>query len=638
MAKTKPTTFFENFEDFVKYYDQNQNTIFRVLVNSQKTIADKDRQIKELKAELKNFSQKEDISPKNNGSKRLEAYFWPKVTIGIASYNHSKYLKQCIDSALAQNYRNFEVVIVDDNSSDKKNRQILNQYRNHEKVKVIYKNKNEGISASLNDQIINASSDWIAFLDCDDYLPKNALSQMVRYARKHPAKKLIFSNRNEVTPDNKFIRIVDFGTRHLNPDIFDELIKGMASSHLKMIHKDVFKTVGLFDSKYDGIQDYDIYLRTAIYLPKAIGHLDKTLYSHRIHPGQNTIVESKKHDKNLDLLKQSSLYRKNVLNRGTPEKISVIILSFNRGEQTDKCIDTVVKASKGLNTELIIWDNGSDDEYTLRMLKEKAKHPLVTVHYSNKNLMCSGGRKAASKLASGKYLLFLDNDMEVEKNFIKELLIAINESSEIAAACCKVIFPNGNIQFNGADYKQDKNFIEFGLIDNGKKRGEISSFIKKRDCKWIPGGATLIKKEFFDKYDFDHNFINAYEDNDFYMQISRDGHLLVNAPLAVSVHNHIEFDSANDDGTKQYAKIRRSFESLIKSWFYFYEKWGLIISDPGIFYLLGINLRDAPAPDGTAAGSDELQRQLQDILSSTSWKITKPLRSANYLLKKAAGR
>jgi glycosyltransferase involved in cell wall biosynthesis len=108
----------------------------------------------------------------------------PKITVGISSYNHSKYLEQCIDSVLNQNYKNFDIVIVDDCSSDASNKVILNKYEDNDKITIIYKERNEGISASLNEQIFYAKGDWIAFVDCDDFLPKNALKKWQNISKK----------------------------------------------------------------------------------------------------------------------------------------------------------------------------------------------------------------------------------------------------------------------------------------------------------------------------------------------------------------------------------------------------------------------------------------------------------------------
>jgi glycosyltransferase involved in cell wall biosynthesis len=512
----------------------------------------------------------------------------PKITIGIASYNHAKYLKKCIDSALAQKYKYFDIVIIDDNSTDSDNKNILKFYENHPKVKVICKKQNEGISASLNDQVINAKGDWVAFLDCDDYLPDNALSAMASFIKANPKRKLIYSNRIEVDEEGKFLRKVWFGNRAENKDVFAELMKGMVSSHIKIIHKDVFRKVGLFDPRFGGTHDYDFFLRTAFYMPSAIGFIDKYLYYHRIHGYQNTLVEDSKHKINVEMIKNEAMFRKEVYEGRFQDLISIIILSFNRGKRLKKTIEKILKYSGGINKEIIIWDNKSDDPNTKIILNLLEKRENVRVFYSDKNLRCSGGRREASKLAKGNYLFFLDNDIEISEGTIEELVLRLSESEDIVAGCCKVIFPDKKVQFNGGDYFENDGFIKFSLIDNKKQTDDVSTMLK-RDLKWIPGGATIFKREVFDSLEHDGSYLNAFEDNDFSFSITRImKKRVVNCPTAPVIHFHYDYEWLNDKGNKKYAAVRRNRNDFLSSWVHFYRKWNLVIDDDFIIKVAGL--------------------------------------------------
>jgi len=466
----------------------------------------------------------------------------PRITVGIASYNHSKYLSQCIESALMQDYDNFDVIIVDDKSTDIDNYAILEKYGKHPKVRVIYKDKTEGISASLNCQIVNSSAEWIAFLDCDDYLPPNALSIMASFIKNNSEKNLIYSNRIEVDENNRELQKIWFGNRAVNENVFEELLKGMVSSHLKLIHKDVFLTVGLFDSRFDGIQDYDLFLRVAFYLPKAFGYIDNYLYFHRIHPSQNTIVDSDKHKMNLEKVKSEALFRKDVYSGNFDKLISIVILSFNRGDRTKKTVQEIIAKSKNINKEIIIWDNCSTDEQTHNLLRELAEYIGVTIHYSDKNLRCSGGRKAAVHLTRGEYVYFLDNDIEIQDGAIEELIIRLNESSHIAGACSRVAFPDDTLQFNGASFEIDDGFIFFKLLDSGKSIDDSATMMKTK-CDWIPGGATMYRAHVFKSVEIDDGYINAFEDNDFSSEVTKKlGMDLVNCPTSKVIHYHINLN------------------------------------------------------------------------------------------------
>lgn len=512
----------------------------------------------------------------------------PLVTIGIASYNHSKYLKKCIESALNQSYKKIEVVIIDDNSSDPKNREILKEYENNPKVKIIYNKENQGISDSLNSQVINASGDWVAFMDCDDYLPENAILEMVRHMRKNPQLKLIYSNRIEVDENDKFLRKVWFGARALNKNVFNELLKGMVSSHLKIIHKDAFRKIGLFDPRFGGTHDYDFFLRMAFYMPKAFGFIDKYLYYHRIHSQQNTVVDNEKHNKNVEIILKEARFRQNIYSGEFKKKVSIVILSFNRYEQLKNTIENVVKYSKNINNEIIIWDNGSTYEKLLDYLKKVDGKNNVRVIFSETNLMAAEGRKRATELADGDYILYFDNDIEVEKNFLEELIVRIEESDDIASCCAKVVFPDGKIQYTGGlTNKLGEKFISFSLDNVGKDEDSLLS-MQKMDYDWLGSGATMTKRKYLHLANFDSGFINAYEDNDYYMQFKENGLRLVHAPMVKVIHHHVKYEVMRDPGTKKYVETRHKKDSFIESWVHFYKKWDLIVMDDFILGITGL--------------------------------------------------
>ncbi len=516
-------------------------------------------------------------------------------TIGIASYNHSEYLEQCIQSCLAQDYKYFDIVIVDDYSSDPKNKEILKKYETNSRIKIILKDNNEGISASLNDQVIHSKVNWIAFIDCDDYLPKNALSSMALYIEMHPEKKLVVSNRIEIDESAKFLQKVNFQKRFHEKDIFKMLLDGMVSSHLKVIHKDVFRKIGLFDQRFGGTHDYDMFLRVAFYMPKAFGFINKYLYYHRIHSNQNTLIESNKHNQNISKIKKEALFRKKVYHEDFSKKVSIIILSFERGERTKKTVNKILKNKDGINKEIIIWDNFSQDSKTISILKELEKKDGVQVVFNKKNLHCSGGRLEASKLAIGDYILFLDNDVEIFSKTIKELIIRLNESPKYVGVCCKVIFPDDTIQYNGGMMRKKEGLVTFELIDSGRKRSDVI-VEKKVECDWIPGGATMFKREIFKHIEHDIKYINAYEDNDFSMLITNKlNKKVVNCPTAEVIHHHINYESIKDKGTRKYTLTRYNKYAFVTSWVHFYKKWGLIIDD--LFVLDLAQLKGASEKD-----------------------------------------
>ena len=91
------------------------------------------------------------------------------ITVAVAVYNTEKYLRRCVDSILNQTYQDFEVILVDDGSTDG-SPQICDEYaQQQEKVSVIHK-ENGGLSSARNEGIKNANGKFLTFIDSDDYI------------------------------------------------------------------------------------------------------------------------------------------------------------------------------------------------------------------------------------------------------------------------------------------------------------------------------------------------------------------------------------------------------------------------------------------------------------------------------------
>lgn len=108
----------------------------------------------------------------------------PKVSIIIPVYNGENYIRKCLDSILNQEYKDFEVLVVDDNSMDN-SYSILQEYeKNDSRVTVIHLDKNIGVSSGRNIALDKAIGKYIQFVDCDDYIVRDATKNFVRAMEK----------------------------------------------------------------------------------------------------------------------------------------------------------------------------------------------------------------------------------------------------------------------------------------------------------------------------------------------------------------------------------------------------------------------------------------------------------------------
>lgn len=117
-----------------------------------------------------------------------------KISIIIPVYNAAKYLKQCITSVLNQTFKNYELICIDDGSTDS-SLKILQEYQQKDSRIKIFEQQHKGVAAVRNFGVSLAQGDFIQFLDADDYFEPNFLTEMIERAEKHGADIVICSYR-----------------------------------------------------------------------------------------------------------------------------------------------------------------------------------------------------------------------------------------------------------------------------------------------------------------------------------------------------------------------------------------------------------------------------------------------------------
>ena len=139
------------------------------------------------------------------------------ISVIIPVYNVEKYLKQCVDSVLKQTYRNIEIILVDDGSTDSSGH-ICDEYLNvDERIKVIHK-KNAGLSEARNHGLDSANGDYVYFLDSDDWIQKDTLSSLMQKAHETNVDIVFFDSKSFEDSDKgyqipqRYIRKHDYST------------------------------------------------------------------------------------------------------------------------------------------------------------------------------------------------------------------------------------------------------------------------------------------------------------------------------------------------------------------------------------------------------------------------------------------
>lgn len=206
------------------------------------------------------------------------------ISVIIPTYNRCASLERAIHSVLSQKNAEFELIVVDDGSTDG-TRDLIHQIP---QINYLHQN-NRGVSAARNFGIKHAHGEWIAFLDSDDEWLPGKLAAQVQFFEENPSIKICQTNEIWI---RKGVRVNPM-KKHAKKGgwIFEHCLPLCAISPSSvMMHRSLFEQVGLFDESYPACEDYELWLRIASryevgliekdYLKKYGGHEDQLSQKH----------------------------------------------------------------------------------------------------------------------------------------------------------------------------------------------------------------------------------------------------------------------------------------------------------------------------------------------------------------------
>jgi glycosyltransferase involved in cell wall biosynthesis len=184
--------------------------------------------------------------------------FMPKVSVVIPTYQSAKYIQEAIDSILNQAYKDYEIIVVDDGSTDD-TIQVLKKYGT--RIKVI-RQENRGAANARNRGILASCGEYIAFLDSDDVWMPNKLELHINILENNPEIGIVFSDVICVFGDRK-TKYFNFRNPHSGEVYIHLFIRNFIPMSAAVVRKKCFEEVGLFDESLSASEDHDMWLRIA---------------------------------------------------------------------------------------------------------------------------------------------------------------------------------------------------------------------------------------------------------------------------------------------------------------------------------------------------------------------------------------
>lgn len=304
------------------------------------------------------------------------------ISVYIPNYNYGEYIENAIKSLFKQTFKEFEIIIIDDGSSDK-SFEIINKYINQKEIPLrVIQHKNKGLIKSSNIAIKASKGDYIMRLDADDFLKPNALEKLFSLINKDEEIAMVYSDFYTVDKNLKIIRREKKIKLNKGKNFSDIPAHGACC----LIRKNYLIEANLYDEEFDRQDGYILWLK---FIKKyKIVNLNEPLWYYRQH-GDSLSSNT------LKLLKTRSLiYEKFAKNKKNSNKRVVCVIPVRGTNISNNCLSleklggkpliywSIDEAIKSKRIEKIIVT--SSDTNLLKKLKKKYKNKIF-LHNRNKD-------------------------------------------------------------------------------------------------------------------------------------------------------------------------------------------------------------------------------------------------------------
>ncbi|MDQ6809127.1 MAG: glycosyltransferase [Verrucomicrobiota bacterium] len=530
------------------------------------------------RTEYQKWFEGQKVTTEGAAAMRAEAndfVYQPCVSIITPVFNTPlPWLEEAISSVLAQAYEKWELILIDDGSTDPALVAFLASLPARDSRIIVTKaTQRRGISAASNRGLELATGDWVGFLDHDDVLEPDAVFQHVKWLQDHPDSDLLYSDEDKLTEDGLDAPIFK---PDWSPDFF---LSCNYVCHFTLIRRKVLGEVGGFRSEFDGAQDYDLFFRV-VERSSRIHHIPRVLYHWR-RSEASTADNIRRKPKSLEtgrLAVESHLKRTGTaghvavdwrthaywVKRDLREakKISIIIPVRDQIGLLARCLESLTSRTTYEPYEIVVVDNDSQSDEA-REYFANFKHRRL--EYKGP-FNFSAINNFAVQQTDSPWFLFLNNDTEVIDGSWLTTMAEHVQRPEVGAVGPRLLYPDDTVQHAGI-------VVGVGGIAEHAFRGfpaESPGVCRQlqatRNYSAVTGACLLTRRDVFDEVGgFDEERLPVtFNDVDLCLKMRRAGYLVVYTPFAKLYHH-------------ESASRRRSIEPMETN--VMQERWAEILAN-----------------------------------------------------------
>lgn len=488
----------------------------------------------------------------------------PTFSIVMPVHNPDiKFLTSSLNSIVDQWYPHWELVICDDGSQNGWFGDVaVGRLLEDNRISVIFREQNGGVSAATNDAIRESVGEWITFMDQHDLLSPDALAQFSVAIADEPRAQLLYSDEDQVDEDgNRFMP-------YFKPRLVRELLIGQnVVNHLSVLGRAIVTQAGGFRSEFDGAQSWDLMLRVfemledyeVVHVPRICYHSlasPKTIY-----PSESTTtpvygaglraVREAVNRRGLQAAVRpchdGSWFQVSLRPSEPWPPISIIVPTRDHPELLIPCVESALSVTRYVPFELIIMDNGTCDVEALQFLESVKLRDNVTVVPWDRPFNFSELLNEGVRRASGDIVVSLNNDVIVHQEDWLAQFAGHLQREGVGAVGARLLYADCRVQHGGV-------LIGLGGVAGhsycGAEAADFGYFgqaILNREVEAVTAAVMAVRRDVFIAHGgFDEeNLPIAYNDVDFCLRLRRAG--MTNIQLATVELTHLESKSRGSD-------------------------------------------------------------------------------------------
>jgi glycosyltransferase involved in cell wall biosynthesis/molybdenum cofactor biosynthesis enzyme MoaA/tetratricopeptide (TPR) repeat protein len=358
----------------------------------------------------------------------------PRVSVVIPCFNYGRYLFESVTSVLTQTYRDREVIVVDDGSTDETSEvieRLVAAYSDRD-LRVIRQANSGQPAIARNNGIAAARGEYILCVDADDLIAPTMLEECVAVLDADPGVAIAYTDRRDFDGVSQIVRAGEYD--------FARLRYANHLSYCSMFRKEAWEAVGGFRTNVKGCEDWDFWVAAGArgYFGRRI---PEPLFCYRRHDTglYQDVLRSLPALAAQIVLNNREAYDRSeveaaarILAQGErstlpapPPLVSVVIPTYDRPDRLRRAVESVLMQTHENVEVIVVNDGGVEVEYVLAPLRESGK---ITYLKLGTNRERSAARNAGLKLARGAYVAYLDDDDWYEPEHLATLVASLEAS------------------------------------------------------------------------------------------------------------------------------------------------------------------------------------------------------------------